>query len=42
VLGIVQSLPFRRQGGAIPDSGALPSTRQASLLTPHLKEQPNP
>ena len=42
VLGIVQSLPFQRQGGAIPDSGALPSTRQASLLTPHLQEQPNP
>jgi hypothetical protein len=42
VLGIVQSLPFRMQGGAIPASMALPSTRQASLVTPHLKEQQHP
>lgn len=39
VVGIVQSLPFRMQGGASPESAPLPGTRQASLVTPLTQEQ---
>jgi hypothetical protein len=42
VLGIVQSLPFRMQGGAVPESAALPNTRQASLQTPPLPNLKDP